>query len=343
MDILNHQDPIFCLHGNIFMKKVLITGISGQDGSYLAELLLDRGYEVHGIIRRESLEDKEHKLTNLVGIINQIHLHTASIDNHLSIYKIISQVKPDECYHLAAASFVSYSFDDELSVLTNNFNSTHYLLSSIKELCPECKFYFAGSSEMFGDADVSPQCEDTKFNPRSIYGISKLSSYHLVKNYRKQHGIFACTGILFNHESPRRGYEFVTKKIVASAVKISMGLANTIELGNIEALRDWGYSKDYVEGMTMMLAHSQPEDFVLATGELHSVKDFLDIAFSHLGLDYRKYLVINQEFFRPNEAIPLKGDYSKAKTILGWHPKKAFKEIIHEMIENELKIQKGKN
>jgi len=322
-------------------KKALITGIAGQDGSYLAELLLDKGYEVHGIIRRESLEDKEHKLANISHILDRLQLHVCSIDNHLLVYKVISQVRPDECYHLAASSFVSYSFDDESSVLSNNFNSTHYLLSSIKELCPKCRFYFAGSSEMFGDAEVSPQNENTKFNPRSIYGIAKLASYHLVKNYRKQHGIFASSGILFNHESPRRGYEFVTKKIVSSAVKISMGLSDTIELGNIDALRDWGYAKDYVKGMTMILAHHEPDDFVLATGELHSVKDFLDISFSLLNLDYKKYLKINKSYIRPAESIPLVGDYSKAYKELGWKPTKGLKETIEEMVEYEIAKIKG--
>lgn len=322
-------------------KKALITGISGQDGSYLAELLLRKGYEVHGFIKQESLEDKEHKLSNILHLLDRIILHLGSIDNHLSIYKVISKVLPDECYHLAASSFVSYSFDDESSVLSANFNSTHYLLSSIKELCPECKFYFAGSSEMFGDADTCPQNEGTKFNPRSIYGISKLASYHLVRNYRKQHGIFACTGILFNHESPRRGYEFVTKKIISSAVKIHLGLLDSIELGNIDAQRDWGYSPDYVQGMHKILNHSEADDFVLATGKLHSVRDFLDIAFSYFNLDYRKYLKINPQYFRPNETIPLQGDYQKAFSILGWEPEKELRQIIVEMIEHELTQIKG--
>lgn len=323
--------------------KALITGVSGQDGSYLAELLLDKGYEVHGIIRRESLEDKEHKLENLTHIIDKIHLHVCSIDNHLGIYKIVSLVKPNECYHLAASSFVSYSFDDESSVLSSNFNSTHYLLSSIKELCPDCRFYFAGSSEMFGDAETTPQNENTKFNPRSVYGIAKLASYHLVKNYRKQHGLFASSGILFNHESPRRGYEFVTKKIVSSAVKIKLNMVDAIELGSVDSLRDWGYAKDYVEGMTMILAYEHPDDFVLATGKLHSVREFLKITFDILGLDYTRYLRINQHYIRPTESIALCGDYTKAKEKLGWQPKMGFMEMIEEMIQSEIEKQKGLN
>ena len=325
------------------MKKVaLITGITGQDGSYLAELLLQKGYEVHGFVRQKTLEDKAHKLVNIAHIIDKLNLHTGTIDNHLSVYKIISKILPNECYHLAAASFVSYSFDDESSVLTSNFNSTHYLLSSIKELCPTCKFYFAGSSEMFGDVGVFPQSEATLFNPRSIYGIAKLASYHLVKNYRKQHGIFAATGILYNHESPRRGYEFVTRKIVSMVVRIHLGLQDFIELGNIEAKRDWGYAPDYVNGMWKILNYEEADDFVLATGTLHSVKEFLEIAFGYFNLDYRKYLKTNPDYFRPLEEVHLVGNPSKAKLKLAWESTKNLQEIIEEMIESELKlVQKG--
>ena len=225
-------------------RIALITGITGQDGSYLAEALLQEGFKVHAVIRRETLEAGGQRLANIQHLLDKIILHVGAIDNHLSIYKIIAQVKPDECYHLAASSFVSYSFDDEASVFTSNFNSTHYLLASIKELVSGCRFYFAGSSEMFGNADVSPQNEQSRFNPRSIYGISKLSAYQLVRNYREQYGIFACAGILYNHESPRRGFEFVTRKISSTVAKIHLGHAQNIELGNIEAQRDWGYAPE---------------------------------------------------------------------------------------------------
>lgn len=228
------------------MKRALITGINGQDGSYLAELLLSKSYEVHGIVRREAIEDPAHRLTNINHMLDRLRLHTGSVDNHLSVYRIVSQVRPDECYHLAAASFVNNSFDDETSVLSSNFNSTHYLLSSIKELVPDCRFYFSGSSEMFGEAACAPQDETTRFNPRSIYGISKLAAYHLVCNYRKHHNIFACAGILYNHESPRRGFEFVTRKITFTVAQIHLGLADRLELGNVDARRDWGYSPKYV-------------------------------------------------------------------------------------------------
>jgi GDPmannose 4,6-dehydratase len=320
------------------MKKALITGINGQDGSYLAELLLAKGYEVHGIVRREAIEDSSHRLRNIAHIKDNLTLHVGSVDNHLFIYKAIGEIKPDECYHLAASSFVSYAFDDEISVLSNNFSSTHFLLASIKELAPKCRFYFAGSSEMFGDTDTSPQDETAKFNPRSIYGISKVSGYYLVKNYRRQHDTFACAGILFNHESPRRGYEFVTRKIASAAARIFLKLDDKLELGNIEAQRDWGYSPEYVEAMWRMLNHDKADDYVIATGRLHSVRQFLDAAFSVVGLQYQDYLRINRTYFRPDEKVPLVGDYSKAQSVLGWCPKKTFEEIVEEMVFAEIKL-----
>lgn len=320
------------------MKKALITGINGQDGSYLAELLLAKGYEVHGIVRREAFEDPAHGLRNITHILNRLTLHVGAVDNHLFIYKTVSEVMPDECYHLAASSFVSYDFYDEESVLSSNFDSTHFLLSSIKELVPDCRFYFAGSSEMFGDAEESPQNEDTKFNPRSIYGISKVSSHYLVKNYRRQHGMFACTGILYNHESPRRGYEFVTRKIVSAVAKIYLGLDDKLELGNIEAKRDWGYSPEYVGAMWSMLNYEKPDDYIIATGQLHSVKEFLEQAFSVVDLDFNDYIKINPAYFRPVEALPLVGDYTKAMSVLGWRPQKKFEEIVTEMVRSEIKL-----
>jgi GDPmannose 4,6-dehydratase len=324
------------------LKTVLITGINGQDGSYLSELLLSKGYEVHGIVRREAIEDPSHRLRNLTHIIDKIKLHAGFVGNHLSVYKIINQVKPDECYHLAAASFVSYTFDDELSILANNFNSTHFLLASVKEVIPDCRFYFAGSSEMFGDADSSPQNENTRFNPRSIYGISKVSGHYLVKNYRRHHNIFACTGILYNHESPRRGYEFVTRKITSTVAKIYLSLEDKIELGNVEASRDWGYSPEYVDAMWRILNHDRPDDYVVATGQLHTVRDFLNIAFSVVGLKYENYLRINPTYFRPDEKVPLAGDYSKALSVLGWKPEKKFEDMIGEMVMSEIKLLKEK-
>jgi GDPmannose 4,6-dehydratase len=322
-------------------KKALITGIAGQDGSYLAELLLSKGYEVHGIVRRIAIEDTEHKLKNILHIENKINLHVASLDNVLSLIKTVKDVAPDELYHLAASSFVSYSFEDEISILNNNVNSTHYLLAAINEFAPKCRIYFAGSSEMFGNVSHSPQDENTPLNPRSIYGISKVASYHLVKNYRQQYDTFACTGILYNHESPRRGYEFVTRKIASTAVKIKLGLQERLELGNLDAYRDWGYAPDYVRAMWLMLQAEKPDDYVVASGEMHSVREFAEVAFSHLGLDLQKYVKINPKFFRPSETIQLCGNPSKAVEQLTWTRTKSFDEIIHEMVEQEMQLQKS--
>ena len=318
------------------MKKVIITGINGQDGSYLAELLLKKGYEVHGIIRREALESPLHRLTNINHIINDLKIYVGAIENHLSIYKIISLVKPDECYHLASKSFVSYNFEDESSLVANNFTATHALLAGIKELAPDCRIYFAGSSEMFGDSEVSPQNELTPFNPRSVYGISKLAAFHLARNYREHHKLFIAAGILYNHESPRRGYQFVTRKISMTVAKIHLGMADRLELGNIDALRDWGYAPDYVVAMYEMLQQDKPEDFVISTGELHSVKDFLNKAFSVVELDYSSYTRINLDHFRPGEVTPLCGDASKARQTLNWKPTRSFDQIVEEMVLSDI-------
>ncbi|MCP9903228.1 GDP-mannose 4,6-dehydratase [Cyanobium sp. BA5m-21] len=319
------------------MKKALITGITGQDGSYLAELLLSKGYEVHGIVRRESLEDSRRRV-NLVGFESSIHLHVGFIENHLSIYKIISQIKPDECYHLASSSFVSYSFDDEASLLTNNFTATHSLLASLRELVPECRVYFAGSSEMFGNAPSSPQSELTPFNPRSVYGISKLAAFHLASNYRTNHNLFIAGGILYNHESSRRGFQFVTRKITSTVAKIYHGLTDRIELGNVNALRDWGYAPDYVSAMHAMLQLDEPQDFVISTGQLHDVRHFLELAFQVVGLDYNKYLNISDAHFRPSETIPLCGNSAKAREFLNWKPTKSLDRIIEEMVLADLDL-----
>jgi GDPmannose 4,6-dehydratase len=318
------------------MKKALITGINGQDGSYLVELLLDRGYEVHGIVRREAVEDPFHRLVNIRHIQDKIHLHIGAVDNHLSIYKIVSRVKPNECYHLASSSFVSYSFEDESSIVSNNFTATHSLLSSIKEIVPECRVYFAGSSEMFGDANASPQNESMPFNPRSVYGISKLAAFHLARNYREHHKLFVAVGILYNHESPRRGYQFVTRKITTAVAKIYLGLADSLELGNIDASRDWGYAPDYVAAMYKMLQQEKSEDFVISTGLLHTVKDFLIEAFSVVGLKYEPYTHTNPDHFRPGEAIPLCGDSSKARELLNWGPTISFEKMVKEMVHADI-------
>jgi GDPmannose 4,6-dehydratase len=325
------------------MKRriALITGVNGQDGSYLAELLLSKGYEVHGIVRREAIEDPSHRLRNVMHLLGDVKLHVGSVDNHLAVYKIINEVRPQECYHLAASSFVSYSFDDEISVLSNNFNSTHFLLASIKELAPACRFYFSGSSEMFGEADTTPQNENTRFNPRAIYGISKLAGHHLVSNYRRHHGIFACTGILYNHESPRRGYEFVTRKVTSAVAKIHLGMLDHLEIGNIDARRDWGYAPEYVDAMWLMLNHDVPDDYVIASGATHTVREFLEMAFGNVGLDYRDWVRVNTAYFRPDEAVPLAGDSAKAKRVLGWQARTGLEDIVKEMVTADIEKLKG--
>lgn len=323
-------------------KKVLITGIAGQDGSYIADLLLSKGYEVHGIVRRIAIEDSAHKLKNLEHIHDKIKLHVASLDNVLSLIKTIREVMPDECYHLAASSFVSYSFEDEMSILNNNINATHYLLAALKEFVPSCRFYYAGSSEMFGTVTESPQNESTPLNPRAIYGVSKVAGYHLVKNYRQQYGMFACSGILYNHESPRRGYEFVTRKIISSAVRIKLGLQESVSLGNLDASRDWGYAPDYVNAMWLMLQAENPADFVVATGETHTVREFVATAFSLLGLDYEKHVIIDPKFFRPAEQVELCGNPARITATLGWSRTRTLQEIIREMVDSELALVAGK-
>lgn len=318
------------------MKKALITGITGQDGSYLAELLLEKGYEVHGIVRRVALEDIEGRLGRIKHIKDKIKLHPASMENYASLFKVVNQVRPDECYHLAAQSFVSYSFEDEFSTIDINVRGTHYLLASIKELVPQCRFYFAASSEMFGRVAETPQKETTPFHPRSPYGISKVAGYELTRNYREAYKIFGCCGILFNHESPRRGYEFVTRKISRGIARIKLGLSSEIYLGNLSAMRDWGFAGDYVQAMWLMLQQDTPDDYVIATGEMHSVQEFVELAFSQVGLDWKKYVRIDEALIRPSEVNLLLGDYSKARQVLGWEPKTRFRDLVKMMVDADI-------
>ncbi len=319
------------------MKKALITGITGQDGSYLAELLLEKGYEVHGLVRRVALEDPHHRLSRLSGILDQLHLHPASLESFASIYQVVSSVQPDELYHLAAQSFVSYSFDDGFSTFRTNIDGTHYVLESVKQNAPNCRVYFAASSEMFGHVEEVPQTERTRFHPRSPYGISKVTGFDLARNYREAFDMFISSGILFNHESPRRGFEFVTRKISSYVAKIKQGLINELPLGNLDAKRDWGYAKDYVEGMYLMLQQEKPDDYVISTGETHSVREFCQRAFNCVGLNYEDYVVVKPEFFRPAEVHLLLGDASKAERELGWKPTTRFEELVDMMVEHDMK------
>ncbi len=319
------------------MKKALITGITGQDGSYLAELLLKKGYQVHGLIRRVALEDPRHRLWRLRHIINKLHLHSASLESYASIFDVVEKVVPNECYHLAAQSFVSYSFEDSFSTINTNINGTHFVLSAIKNKAPRCKFYFAGSSEMFGLAEEVPQNELTPFHPRSPYGISKVAGFDLTRNYREAYGLFALSGILFNHESPRRGFEFVTRKITSGVAEIKLGLTKELRIGNLKAYRDWGFAKDYVLAMWLMLQQHKPDDYVIATGETHSVREFVKLAFDYVGLNWKKYVVVDKNFYRPAEVNMLKGDYSKARKKLGWKPSVKFEDLVKMIVDADIK------
>ncbi len=323
------------------MKRALITGITGQDGSYLAELLLDKGYEVHGIVRRVAIEDPEHRLWRLLPFKDRLHLHAASMESLPSVYRVFQAVKPDECYHLAAQSFVTYSFEDEFSTLNANINGTHHVLAALRDCAPGCRFYFAASSEMFGKVAKTPQTESTHFHPRSAYGISKVAGFHLTKNYREAYGIKASSGILYNHESPRRGFEFVTRKITSHAARIKLGLAKEVRLGNLEARRDWGHAREYVRAMWLMLQQDEPDDYVIATGEQHTVREFAETAFSHLGLDYRNHVKLDPQLLRPAEVETLLGDATKAKQKLGWSCQVTFRELVLEMVEADLRLFGG--
>ena len=321
-------------------KVALISGITGQDGSYLAEFLLKKKYKVHGLIRRVALEDRTHRLWRLRGILKKINLHAASLESYASIVKIIQRIKPNEIYHLGAQSYVDYSFQDEFSTLNTNINGTHYFLSAVKDFSPKTKFYFAGSSEMFGKVKTVPQNENTAFHPRSAYGISKVTGHDLTRNYREAYNLFCCTGILFNHESPRRGFEFVTRKISHGVATIKLGLQRKIVLGNLDAKRDWGHAKDYVEAMWLMLQRKKPDDFVIATGKQHSVREFAKLAFSIVGLNYKDYIVTDKNLFRPSEVHSLLGNYSKAKKLLKWKPKTSFKNLVKDMVESDIEFVK---
>jgi GDPmannose 4,6-dehydratase len=324
-------------------RKALITGITGQDGSYLSELLLEKGYEVHGIVRRVALEDPEHRLGRIRDLLSKVTLHPASLESYPSLYKVVTAVRPDEVYHLAAQSFVSYSFEDEFSTINTNINGTHHMLSCVREVSPGAHFYFAGSSEMFGEVPISPQREDTPFHPRSAYGVSKVAGYHLTRNYREAYSLHASNGILFNHESPRRGHEFVTRKISSHVARIKLGLAKSLSLGNLDARRDWGHARHYVGAMWKMLQQDTPDDYVIASGETHTVREFLEIAFGYAGLNYEDYVVQDPAFFRPADVSLLHGDASKAIKKLDWKYERTFASLVEEMVESDLRHYRGFN
>ena len=326
------------------MRRALITGISGQDGSYLAEFLLEKGYEVHGIVRKVALDDPDRRLSRISHILDSIVIHGGSMESYPSIYRAVAKIMPDECYHLAAQSFVSYSFEDEFSTMLINVDGTHHVLAALQDLNANCRFYFAGSSEMFGLADETPQREGTRFHPRSTYGISKVTGYFLTQNYREAYNLHASSGILYNHESPRRGQEFVTQKIATHVAMIKLGLRSELRLGNLEARRDWGHAKEYVEAMWMMLQQERPGDYVIATGTSHSVREFAELAFSVLDLDYRDYVVVDPTYFRPADVHRLEGDSTKARKVLDWRPKITFEQLVRQMTLESMKaLTEGRN
>jgi GDPmannose 4,6-dehydratase len=344
------------------LTKALITGITGQDGSYLAEFLLSKGYEVHGIVRHVALEDPDHRLWRIRHLLGKVILHSGSLESYASIFQIMSRIKPDECYHLAAQSFVSYSFEDEFSTVTTNINGTMYILSSILHCVPKCKVYFAGSSEMFGKVRETPQKETTPFHPRSPYGISKVAGFEFTRNYREAYDIFACNGMLFNHESPRRGYEFVTRKITSQIARILKGEVKELALGNLDAQRDWGFAGDYIVAMWQMLQHDTPDDYVVGTGNMHSVRLFVTKAFEYagvtiswkgIGVEEKGYVSdVNKEwdgvalgdcvvriddlFFRPSEVEMLQAESTKIKKVLQWKPSVDFNELVAFMMQYDL-------
>jgi GDPmannose 4,6-dehydratase len=314
------------------MQRALITGITGQDGSYLAELLLDKGYEVHGMVRRSSTENFER----IAHLVDRISLVQADLLDPSSLVEALQESEPSEVYNLGAQSFVPTSWRQP--VLTAEFTAVGVtrLLEAVRRVNPQIRFYQASSSEMFGKVREVPQNEQTPFYPRSPYGVAKVYGHFITVNYRESYGLHAVSGILFNHESPRRGLEFVTRKISDGVARIKLGLADELRLGNLEAQRDWGFAGDYVEAMWLMLQQDEPEDFVIATGEPHSVQEYVDAAFAHVDLDPARYVVVDPEFLRPAEVDHLVGDASKAREKLGWQPKVSFQELVEMMVDADL-------
>jgi GDPmannose 4,6-dehydratase len=327
------------------MKQALITGITGQDGSYLAELLLAKGYQVYGLVRRSSsfnTDRIDHLYRDPHESNVQLHLIYGDLNDASSLNHVLRTVQPDEIYNLGAQSHVRVSFDvPEYTAEVTGLGCVR-LLEAIRETGVSCRFYQASSSELFGKVVETPQRETTPFHPRSPYACAKAYAYYITLNYREAYGLFACNGILFNHESPRRGETFVTRKVTRAAAHIQQGLQDKLYLGNLDAKRDWGFAGDYVEGMWLMLQQDQPDDYVLATGETRSIRELLDVAFEYLELDWKKYVEIDPRYFRPAEVDLLLGDSTKAKTKLGWKPKVGFKELVHMMVEHDLALVRQK-
>jgi len=315
-------------------KRALITGITGQDGSYLAEFLLNKGYEVFGMVRRSSTET----IQRIVHIKDKITFLQGDLLDQASIDKVLTNARPDEIYNLAAQSFVPTSWSQP--VLTAEFTALGVtrMLEAMRQHAPEARFYQASSSEMYGKVREVPQSEMTPFHPRSPYAVAKTYGHHITVNYRESYDLFAASGILFNHESPRRGLEFVTRKITDGVARIKLGLSDELRLGNLDSQRDWGFAGDYIEAMWLMLQHDVADEFVIATGETHSIRDFLDVAFDHVNLDWKKYVKKDPQFMRPAEVDQLIGDYSKAKKVLGWEPRVGFTELVTMMVDADVAL-----
>jgi GDPmannose 4,6-dehydratase len=316
------------------VKRALITGISGQDGSYLADLLLEKGYEVHGMVRRSSTQT----LQRLAHIRDDIVLHTGDLLDQRSLVDVLGDCEPDEIYNLAATSFVGASWSQPVLTAELSAVGVTRMLEAVREVMPEARFYQASSSEMFGNAREVPQNERTPFYPRSPYGVAKCYGHFITVNYRETYKLFAASGIVFNHESERRGLEYVTRKVTHGAAAIKLGLEEELALGNIDAKRDWGYAKDYVEAMWLMLQQDRPDDYVIATGEVHSVRELVRVAFEHVGLDPERHIRIDPRFLRPTEVEHLIGDASKARQNLGWRPRTSFDEMIRLMVDADLEL-----
>ncbi len=323
------------------MRRALVTGITGQDGSYLAELLLQKGYEVFGMVRRASTGNLE-RIRHLLG---QVTLCPGDLLDHSSVMAVFNQVQPDEVYHLAAQSFVPTSWEQPIATAQFTALGAARMLEALRQVCPHARFYQASSSEMFGKAVEVPQTERTPFSPRSPYGVAKLFAHWVAVNYRESYHLFVCTGILFNHESPRRGKEFVSRKVTDGVARIAHGLATELRLGNLDARRDWGFAGDYVEAMWLMLQQDRPDDYVIATRETHSVRELVEIAFAAAGLDWRPYVTIDRALLRPAEVELLQGDATKAEAVLGWKPRMSFRELIEMMVKADLEQYRlaGKN
>ena len=315
-------------------KTALITGINGQDGSYLAELLLSKGYRVAGIVRRSSTETQQR----IEHIREKIEIYQADLLDQSSLAKVLADVQPDEVYNLAAMSFVPTSWQQP--VLTAEFTAVGVtrMLEALRQSCPKARFYQASSSEMYGKVLEVPQSENTPFYPRSPYGVAKVYGHYITVNYRESYNLFACSGILFNHESPRRGLEFVTRKITDAVAKIKLGLQSELRLGNLDARRDWGFAGDYVRAMWLMLQQNSADDYVIGTGETHTVREFVEIAFNHVGLDWQKFVVVDPKFYRPAEVDLLLGNPSKAMKTLGWKPDVSFPQLVTMMVDADLKL-----